>query len=93
MIDKILDKYYLRKVKKIVEQKLNEYFIHYRFEKLIDGVWLEIKKVEYNDDQYKVIWSCFTEEAFYYLANIDKLEKEIDKAVRNYNNWINLQDK
>ena len=84
MLDKILDKYYLRKIEKIVEQILNRYLIHYHFENLMDCICLEVKKVEYNDEQYKAIWACCMEEAFYYLSNLDVLEKEIKEAVANY---------
>ncbi len=84
MLDKILDKYYLRKIEKIVEQILNRYLIRYHFENLMDCICLEVKKVEYNDEQYKAIWTCYMEEAFYYLSNLDVLEKEIEEAVANY---------
>ncbi len=83
-IEKLLDKYYSNKLKQLVTQELNKWYLDYQFVELNRGIYLEVKKPEYNATQYKVIWSFNKDESLYYVCNYKQLENDIQDAVDYY---------
>lgn len=84
MIEKLLDKYYSNKLKQLVKQELNKWYLDYQFVELNRGIYLEVKQVEYNATQYKVIWGFNKDEALYHVCNYEKLQEDINEAIHYY---------
>ena len=84
LIEKLLDKYYSNKLKQIVKQELIKWYLDYQFVELNRGIYLEVKKPEYNATQYKLIWSFNKDESLYYVCNYKQLKNDIQDAVDYY---------
>lgn len=87
IIDKILDKYYFKKLKEKVKETINIYCIDYKFEKsrINDSyVYLKIKNKKYNDKFYEEIGTFNTTNAFDDLLNYEEIAYKILKSINEY---------
>lgn len=82
MIDKILDKYYMKKVLK--ELSLTPYLINIKTEIKNDYGRIYIKKILYAEENYKEILSIPVNKSLYYYINIDRYIKEYYKLIEEY---------
>lgn len=84
MIDKILDKYYTKKLKKFLNRELMIYFLNHRYIDKGEFLELQIKDEQYNDKQYKEILTFYKPEIFINLCNQKELRKCLHEAVKRY---------
>lgn len=84
MIEKILDKYYSKKLMEFLDRQLLEWFIDKRYLIKDTYVSLQIKKCKYNDSEYKEIITFAKKDAFIYLCNQSELKKVLRQCVQGY---------
>lgn len=84
MITKILNNYY----RKILQRLINDFLLKYRMDKKFVnndyGFCLFIKRKEYNDEQYEILFTFDKELYLYCIANYQDLKKELDISVKQY---------
>ena len=84
MIEKILDKYYKRKLKLYLNRQLLYWFIDYRYIESEDYLELQVKKEPFNDEQYKRILTFNKQEIFINLCNQEKLKECLKERIDKY---------
>ena len=84
IIDKIMDDYYTKKLKAELSHYLLNWFVDKKFVETNECVQLQIKKQEFNDKQYKTIFSFWKEDAFRYLCMQETLKERIYELVDDY---------
>lgn len=84
MIEKILDKYYVKKLKKFLDRELMIYFLDHRYIDKDMFLELQIKEEQYNDKQYKEILTFYKSEIFNNLCNQKELSQCLHEAVGRY---------
>ena len=86
MIDKILNKYYSKQLITNIEHFIIPYFVDLKViqDKDYLGMFVYIKKPKYKETEYITIKSIYSHEYIYWLANLDKLSKQIIERVREY---------
>jgi len=84
MIENILDNYYLKKIIKRIDKTLKIWGVSRRYKKTKLYVIIEIKKEEYNDEQYKHLFTILKSDAFRFACNYDEFEKYIIRGIKNY---------
>lgn len=84
MIEKILDKYLTKKLKKYISTYLLYWYVDSRFVKKGDCIKLQIKKPHYKDETYTTIYYFYEFNSLYYLLDREKLCKEIEESVNKY---------
>lgn len=84
MIEKILDKYYCKKMKKFLDTELLGWFIDHRYKENDYFLGLQIKREEFNDEQYKEILSISKPEIFTILCNQELIRKVLKERVEKY---------
>lgn len=84
MIDRILDKYYARKVIWYLIDGLTIFYLDTKVVKSKTHIRIWIKKKKLKDDYYEHIYTLRLENSFYNLLHIDDLVKEIKEEARNY---------
>ena len=84
MLEKILDRYYIKKVVKEIIKMLRMYFISFRFVYEKDVIRIFIKKHYYDDTMYELIGSLDKKRGFVYLSNIKRVNKELQKEIDKY---------
>ena len=84
MIDRILDKYYKRKLKEYLDRELLFWFIDHRYIEDRNYLELQVKKETYNDKQYKEILTFDKQDIFIILCNQKELEKCLKERINNY---------
>lgn len=83
-IDKILNKYYFDKFKKEVNEFFIMYFLDYKVKKDNNYVLIEVKHTIYKDTEYVEILNFEYERCLYFIANFDKVRKELKEGLRIY---------
>ena len=84
MIEKILNKYFTKKLKKYTSSYLLRWYIDIRFIEKNNFIELQIKKAHYKDEFFKSIYSFNKSDALFYLLNTEKTFKELKKCVDYY---------
>lgn len=84
LITKILDKYYSDKLCKEVKRYMLQWFIDVRFVKRKYTIELQVKKSEYNENQYQEILTFGKDQCFYYMCIFEKVESVIIDAMKRY---------
>ena len=84
MITKILDKYYSDKLCKEIKRYMFLWFIDVRFIERKYTIELQVKKPEYNENQYQEILTFGKDQCFYYMCIFEKVEKAIKDAMERY---------
>lgn len=96
MIDKILNKYYSKQLITNIEHFTIPYFVDLKViqDKDYLGMLVCIKKPKYKETEYITIKSIYSHQYIYWLANLDKLNNQIIKGVKEYyKNKINELEK
>lgn len=88
MIDRILDKYYIKKLKAYLDRQLLEWFIDHRYIEKGNYLILQIKKEEYNDNQYVEILTFNKEDVFIDLCNQKELYKILKVRIEKYFEYL-----
>lgn len=84
MIDRILDNYYTKKLKKLLSRYMMGWFLDKRFIEEHEKISLLIKRPEYNDKQYKEVISFYKDNAFEYMCNQKEIENVLKELVKRY---------
>lgn len=84
MIEKILDSYFTIKLKRIIKNYSCIWFIDKRFIKTKDLITFQIKRQEYNDEQFRGIISFYKEEAILFIIHKQKLYEDLYKLINEY---------
>ena len=94
MIEKILDKYYIKKIKQKIK-KFMKYWIslNIRFIEEDNYIILQIKDEKFNDNEYKVILKFNKKEGIIYICMLEKIQENIIEEVKKYYKEINLWKK
>ena len=86
MLEKMLDKYFRKKLQSILKNILYTFYVDYRYKETIceDEFELYIKNKKYNDNQYRSVMTFKDCMLIYYLSNAKELAKEVIKNVKDY---------
>ncbi len=84
MIERILDNYYTKKLKRYLDRILMIYYIDHRYIETNENLELQIKKLEYNDEQYKSITTYKKKDIFIHLCNTDDLYAILKSRLDKY---------
>ena len=84
MIEKILDKYYLKKLKLFLDRELHLWNIDHKYNEELGNLTLLIKKECYNDKQYKALLTFRKKDIFNYLFNQKELISVLNERINEY---------
>ena len=84
MIDRILDKYYTKKLIEFIKSALVMYILDKKFEVTKDRVKIFIKKDKYNDNEYTLIGTFLKKDALEYLCNQNEVILNLRKKAKEY---------
>lgn len=84
MIERILDNYFMKKLKKCLSSYLLNWYIDQRYISKNDYVELQIKRPHYKEETYTTIYGFNIHKSLYYLLDIDELRKDIKDNIDNY---------
>ena len=84
LITKVLDKYYSDKLCKEIKRYMLQWFVDVRFVEDKYLIELQVKKTEYNENQYKEILTFSKDNCFYYMCIFEKVENAIKDAMKRY---------
>ena len=84
IIEKILDKYYAKKLDDFVKFIELEYYLDFKHIYTKKDILIQVKEKRYNDDEYLEIIHLKKKDSFIHLCNRNKLEKYIKKIINEY---------
>lgn len=84
MIERILDKYYLKKFKQYIQSWSLKWYLDTRFIKKNNYIEFQVKKPKYKDEMYTTIYSFYKYYGLYYFTNFNEFTKEIEKKLNKY---------
>jgi hypothetical protein len=84
MIEKMLDKYFTKKLKKHISTYMLHWYIDTRFIEKADHIILQIKKPHYKDETYTTIYDFYEFNSIYYLLDIKNVRKDLEESVNKY---------
>ena len=85
MIEKMLDKYYTKKLKDYISSYMTNWFIiDTRIVETKYYILLQIKKPHYKDETYITIHRFHKSNSIYYLLDIKNVCKDIKESVNRY---------
>lgn len=84
MIEKIIDKYFTKKLKKCISTYLLQWYIDSRFVNRNDYIELQIKKPHYKEETYTTICGFYKPNSLFYLLEIEKQTEKIKGYVDSY---------
>lgn len=84
LITKVLDKYYSNKLCEEIKRYMLLWIIDIRFVENKYFIELQVKKTEYNENQYQEILIFEKEKCFYYMCIFEKVENAIKDAMKRY---------
>ena len=85
VIDKVLDNYYSYKLIETIKDEIkHKYFIDIRIKNNENGVWVEVKRQEYNDNQYEAVFGFYKRNAFANLIDVERVREKVSKNVESY---------
>lgn len=97
MIEKILDKYYTKKVVEQIKSNMIIYMIDKKFEYKNNCLTVYVKKKLIKNQYYWCIFKMRYEDSLYYFIHIEDVIKEIHKQIKDYiennDNYNNIMQK
>lgn len=87
MIDKILDRYYFKKLKEEIKFIFIEHNLDYKVEKKEYEIIIKVKRKKYKESEYKIVFRDSYDRCLFFLTNIDKLREELRKVIEYYFNY------
>ena len=89
MIEKILDKYYTKKLQQNIKKEMMFWLdIDMRFVEYKNKFQLQIKKEKFNDKEYQEILTIYKKESFIYLCRWEETKKAINESINRYFEYI-----
>lgn len=87
MLEKVLDKYYTKKLMKQIKEYLDVFNLDKRIVYYKDYAILEVKRRKWKEENYITVFSCRYEEAFINLLNlgsslVESLIKMVEEKVK-----------
>lgn len=86
MKEKMLDKYFTKKLKEYISTYMLNWYIDTRFIKKADHIILQIKKPHYKNETYTTIYDFYEFDSIYYLLNVENVCKDLKESVNKYLN-------
>lgn len=88
MIERILDKYYAKKVGTELLDYFNaRYNLDFKLEKINGHYNFLVKKRKYKDKEYKSIYAIIFSRSIFYAVDINKTIKEVEYNLKEYLKW------
>jgi len=89
VIEKILDTYFTKKLENRIKNYFLRYFINIRFTNYKSKIHrnyveMEIKKRNFNDEQYVPVMTIYKEDAILHICNVKELLKSLEETVKEY---------
>lgn len=84
MIEKILDKYFAKKLKKYISDYSLRWYLDTRFINKDNHIEFQVKLPKYKDKLYTTIYDFYKFNSLYYLLNMEDLNKAIERNIKNY---------
>ena len=84
MLERILDNYFMKKLRKCISSYLLNWYIDHRYINKNDYVELQIKKPHYKEETYTTIYGFYIHNSLYYLLDIEQIRKDIKDNVNKY---------
>ena len=84
MIEKIIDRYYIKKYKRLINNIMASYNLDYKVKVTREYISLLVKYRMYNDEQYATIYVIRKENAFITLCKNEELEQTIKERIEIY---------
>ena len=84
MLEKIIDRYYIKKYKRLINNIMAEYNLDYKIRISKEYISLLVKYRMYNDEQYATIYVICKENTFISLCRYEELEKTIKDRIKIY---------
>lgn len=88
MIDKILDKYYTKKLLNEVKWDFIVRNLDYKFIDEGYKIWVKCKPKKYKDEEYTTIIQINKSDSLKYLCDLDNFRTELNKIIIEYCNDI-----
>lgn len=74
MLEKILDKYYTKKLMKQMKEYLDVFSLDKRIVYHKDYATLEVKRRKWKEENYIIVYSCLYDKALVELINLSEIE-------------------
>lgn len=85
LLSKMLDNYYSNKLVQFVEMEIiSKYIVDIKQFNHKNYIEISIKKTQYNDKQYIVVFRFNKQDAFEFMCRQQELSKKVLNNVRNY---------
>lgn len=84
MLEKIIDRYYIKKYKRLINNIMIEYNLDYKIRISNEYISLLVKYRMYNDEQYATIFVINKKNAFITLCRYEELEQTIKDRIKMY---------
>lgn len=83
LLDKILDKYYCRKLEDVIKEKTSYYMINLKFE--YDKYYMRVYAKPFKYKEYTIILSLLKEKSIVHLIDAEFIEKRLKEIInRNF---------
>lgn len=88
MIERILDKYFAKKIANELLEHFNSiYNLDFKLEKINGHYNFLVKKRKYKDSEYKSIYAIIISKSIFYIIDLDKTIKEVAHNLKEYLKW------
>lgn len=85
MIERILDNYFSKKLKKVISERLLiQYFLDTKFIDDKNKFLIKVKRFKYNEKQFKCVWWIWKSDSVERYINIDKTFEKLQKIIDEY---------
>jgi len=85
LLSKILDNYYSNKLVQFVEMEIiSKYIVDIKRFNHKNYIEIRIKRTQYNDEQYMVIFRFNKQDAFEFMCRQQELSKKVLNNAKNY---------
>lgn len=84
MIEKILDKYYAKKLQILINRISLKWYLDRKFEIDNQKFVFRVKIPEYNDKQYVPIFVLPITDVYLYISNYELCKRDIENLIKNY---------
>lgn len=84
MIEKILDKYYAKKLQILINRISLKWCLNRKFEIDNQKFVFRVKMPKYNDKQYVPIFVIPITDVYLYISNCDLCKREIENLIKHY---------
>ena len=84
MIERILDKYYAKKLQILINRISLKWYLDRKFEIDNQKFVFRVKMPKYNDKQYVPIFVLPITDVYLYISNYELCKRDIENLIKNY---------